>query len=436
MNDMRLFLILALLAPVAFAEDWPNWRGPSADNLSKDLRLPTNWTAKTNVAWRTPLPEGGNSTPIVWGGRVFLNQSEGKQRLLYCFDKANGKLLWKKGLLYEGKEPKHERNTFAASSPVTDGQSVFAFFGSAGLAAYDFDGKEKWKVDLGSIKHDWGIGSSPILWRDLVILNFGPGEGSRLVAFNKKTGKETWSFDIPDNSAQANATGLKDDSGWQIPGNNSDPNFVSLLYGAWSTPLIMNVKGKDQLIFQASRQLRGMDPASGKVLWFCRGASDLQYASPIPGELKGEPVVAVIGGFTGSAMLVKLGGSGDVTETHRVWHKPNTKNTIGTGVIYQNHLYWIENAGIAQCIDLATGRVVWTGRLRSTGGKAEIWSSIIRNGDKLYATNQAGDSFVFRAAPKFEVVAVNSIGEETNSTLVPSDGHFFLRTFEALWSLE
>src|SRR5215813_7670338 len=179
------------------ADNWPAWRGPQGTGIANERHLPLHWGTNENVLWHTPLPEPGNSTPVVWGRRIFLTQAVNGRRTLRCFDRADGHLLWQQGPVYSQKESTHESNPYCASSAVTDGERVIAWFGSSGLYCYDFDGDEQWHRDLGLQHHIWGWGSSPILHNDLCVLNFGPGEQTFLIAVNKQTGKTVWRVEEP-----------------------------------------------------------------------------------------------------------------------------------------------------------------------------------------------------------------------------------------------
>ena len=168
-------IVAALLISSAFtltAANWPSWRGPGHDNISPETRFPTNWSRSENVKWRAPLPETGNSSPIVWGDTVFVTQPvrDGKERTLMAFDRSTGKVRWQQGVAYDEADPRHQSNPHCSASPVTDGERVVASFASAGIVAYDFSGKQLWKADLGPQRHEWGQGSSPILHGDLVIV--------------------------------------------------------------------------------------------------------------------------------------------------------------------------------------------------------------------------------------------------------------------------
>jgi outer membrane protein assembly factor BamB len=332
-----------------------------------------------------------------------------------CFDRSSGKLLWQSGIDVTESEPSHPTNPYCSASPVTDGEYLLVSFGAAGLYGYDFDGKELWHRDLGPQKHIWGNAASPVLYRDLVILNFGPGERTFLIAVDKKTGKTIWQVDEPGG-----------DSGEKKPGQEKE-----IWVGSWTTPTIVRVDDHDELLMSFPSRVASLDPMTGKERWTCRGLNPLVYTSP----LYSDGVVVAMGGFGGSSLAVKTGGNGDVTETHRLWQVPKNKQRIGSGVISGDHIYILDDPGIAECIALRSGKVVWEQRLTGHGAKSDNWSSMVLAGDKLYAINQSGDGFVVRASPKFEVLSTNSIGETTISSIAPSDGELFIRTYKALWCI-
>src|SRR5437016_5374766 len=189
---------IVVFATSACAADWPTWRGDvEGAGVTKQKNLPLEWSDTKNIRWKVPLPDGGNSTPIVWGDRLFLTQAVTKEnrRTVMCFDQADGRLLWQSGVAWTEKEETHEANPYCAASPATDGERVIATFGSAGVSCYDFEGRERWRRDLGQQRHEWGYGSSPVIHGDLCFLYHGPGPGAHLVALDKKTGSTIWKFD-------------------------------------------------------------------------------------------------------------------------------------------------------------------------------------------------------------------------------------------------
>ena len=409
--------LVALLGGPLRAENWPQWRGPTGTGVSSEKNLPLHWSTNQNVRWKKDLPAKGNSTPVIWGERIFVTQAVEGQRSIFCFDRQDGRLRWQQGVPYAEKEVTHDTNPYNSSSPVTDGERVVAWFGSAGLYCYDLDGKELWHQDLGRQRHIWGWGSSPVLVGDLCLLNFGPGEPSFLVAMDKKTGREVWRVNAPDA-----------DSGEKKPGQEK-----AVWAGSWSTPLLARIGGQEQLILTWPRTVTALDPKSGRERWSCAGLNPLVYTSPLFDP--GKEIVVAMGGFGGMALAVKAGGEGDITASRRLWHHPKTKQRIGSGVIHDGHVYIHNDPGVAECWELETGRLVWEERLSGPGPKSDNWSSMVLADGKLYTVNQGGDGFVLRAAPKFEVLATNSLREPTISSMAISDGGIFIRTYRNLWCI-
>ncbi|MCX7420645.1 MAG: PQQ-binding-like beta-propeller repeat protein [Planctomycetia bacterium] len=408
----------SLVITVAFssstiADNWPGWRGPRGEGTCAEKGLPSTWSTTENVAWRIALPERGNSTPVVWGNRVFVTQAIEKEgrRTLMCFDRKEGKLLWQKGTEWKEKELSHDTNPYCASSAVTDGERVVAWFGSAGIFCYDNDGNELWKRDLGIQKHIWGYGASPVLHGELCYLNFGPGERSFLISLNKKTGETVWNHDEPYNKEGTDEA------------KSGNPDYT----GSWSSPLFRGVNGRNELLISFPFRVCGMDPATGKEFWTCTGTNALAYTSP----LFADGIVVGMGGYNGMSIALKAGGSGDVTKEQRLWRHPKTKQRIGSGVIHNGHIYIHNDPGIAECFELATGKLVWEERLK--GGAN--WSSVMLADGLCYTITQAGECNVFKASPKFELVATNLLGEQSNSSIVPSDGQLFIRTHQNLWCI-
>ena len=419
-----LVLSLLLGAAVSRAGNWPAWRGPAGDGICEEKNLPTQWSATENVKWRVALPEPGNSTPIVWGDRIFLTQAVGERRTLMCFQRSDGALLWQKGVTTAEKEPTHQANPYCAGSPVTDGKRVIVSFASDGLYCYDFNGQELWKrTDLGRAIHIWGTASSPVIYGDLCFLNFGPGETSYLLAVDKKTGRTVWKKDEDTGYGKAPT----DAPPIEPPKKAANPTYI----GSWTTPTIMKVEGKDQLLMSWPRRLAAYDPKTGEELWQSFGLNPLVYTSPIGAD----GVVVTMGGFSGSAFGLRAGGSGDVTSSRRLWFQPRSPQRIGSGVVHDGHIYIHNDPGTAMCLDLQTGDIVWQERLPAKAATGQNWSSVMLSEDNCYTITQGGDCFVFKASPKFELVSVNSLGERSNSSIVPSNGELFIRTYKALYCI-
>lgn len=406
----------AVLHLPANAAPWPQWRGPEGTGITTEEELPTRWSPDQNVVWKCALPEKGNSTPIVWGDRVFLTQARGQERMLWCINAKDGGLLWQTSTLASRPEQFHPTNTPCAASPVTDGERVIAYFGGAGLFAYDLAGNELWRADLGDLDHQWGYAASPVLDDKHCFVHFGPGSRHYLAAFDKRTGAKLWQVDFPKVHPEVRTDGFAGKQG-EI--------------GSWSTPLLVQAKTRPELVLSLPGKLSAFDPATGKELWFCEGLNPLLYTS----AMAGEGLVIGSGGYGGSTVAVAPGGEGDMTQK-RLWQKLRDKQRIGSGVISGGFLYILNSPGTAQCIRLETGEPVWEERLTGPTGRSESWASMVLSGDRIYVNNQAGDVFILKASPKFELLATNALNDGImNASVVPADGRLFLRTEKHLWCI-
>ncbi len=396
-------------AAVARSEDWAEFRGPHTNGVSDETNTPTTWGPTTNVKWKAELPGPGNSSPIVSEGRVFVTcaEDEGRKRSLYCFDRKDGKQLWVKTVDFDEVMPTHKTNPYCGSTPAADGQRVVVWHASAGLHCYDYSGKELWSRNLGTFRHTWGYGTSPIFFDGKIILHTGPGKREFVAAFNPETGATLWETEEPDGGAE---------------GPRTDGKYR----GSWSTTIVAKVDGQDQILCTLPTRLVAYDPKDGKIIWYCNGIrgpkGDLAYSSPMVGA----GVCVAIGGYNGPSIGVKLGGHGDVTATHRLWRQEKNPQNIGTGVFIGDYLYRANaGPGTIECLDPQTGKAVWTDR----GAGGNFWGSIVSANGNLYVTNQQGLTMVFKPNPeKFDEVARNPLGESSNSTPAVSDQQLFIRT--------
>lgn len=407
-------IVVSLTSLLSFAGDWPAFRGPDGTGVSTEKNVPLKWSKTENIKWKAKLPAPGNGSPTVSKGKVFVTVAteQGKKRSLLCFDRKTGEQLWEKHVAFDGDEPTHGTNPHGSSTPVADGERIVVWHSSAGLYCYDYDGNELWYRDLGTFRHVWGYGQSPIVFEDKVILNCGPGVRTFVIAVDRKTGETIWQTDEPGGDS-----GLESVDGKRAP-----------WIGSWSTPIVAQVDGRPQILMSFPQHVNAYDPKTGKIIWTCDGLGDLVYTSPVIGD----GVAVAMGGFHGPAIGFKLGGSGNVTETNRLWQvKARNPQRIGSGVIIGKHLF-MANAGeaIAQCLVVETGEELWRERL--PGG--DNWGSLIHVDGRLYVTNQTGSTNVFAPNPtRFELLATNELGERSNSTPAFSDGQIFLRTFQHLW---
>jgi outer membrane protein assembly factor BamB len=273
----------------------------------------------------------------------------------------------------------------------------------------------------------WGYGTSPILHGDLCILNFGPGNSETLIAVDKSTGKTRWEVATLDDATEKKLSGPENDG--NANDFNSDKPRDKRLRGSWSTPIIVEVDGHYELVATLSRRVSAYDPATGKLLWTCGGSGPLAYASP----MESNGVIVALGGYNGASLAVRAGGQGDVTETHRLWHKSKDGGWLGTGIVDNGAIYICDINGLISCIDVQTGKVLW--KERSGGGGT--WSSITQTADGLmFLLTKSGSTTVFQPSRDgFRKIAVNELDEPTNASVVVAGKDVLVRTDKALWSL-
>lgn len=423
-----LALLVGLCCPVlATADDWPAWRGPTGLGVSAEKNLPLEWDRTRNVKWKVALPAPGNSTPVVWGNRVFITQaSDLKQwppkvpanfaggssagghaiaetRSVMCFDRKTGRLLWRGDTTYKEPEITHPTNPFCSASPATDGERVIASHGSAGLVCYDIAGAEQWRYDVGKLEHLWGNASSPIIHGDLCIAWCGPGERQFLLAIDKKTGMKVW--ETPIGGGDAGIT---------------TKNFL----GSWATPFIARIDGQDQLLFPTPRRFAGYDPKTGKELWFAKGPGSYCYSSPL-----------VVGGNAiYGQTVVKLGGIGDITKDTLRYRVGGMY--IGTAAVAGDYLYVVNGVGVPSCFEWKTGKDLWKEQITGRPERvADSWGSPVHADGRVYHLDQRGNTFVFAAGPRYEHLATNRLDEHTNASIAISGGDIFIRTHKHLWCI-
>lgn len=426
----RFFAICCVVVALpCFANDrdWPQWRGPKGSGKTAAANAVTQWGPDQNVKWRIDLPEPGNSTPIVWGDQVFLTQpfSESNERGLMCLDRQTGKERWRRGVSYTEAESTHKTNPYCSASPVTDGQRVIAWFGSAGLVCWDLEGNELWRRDLGRQEHMWGYGSSPILHDDLCILNFGPGNREFLIAVDKATGETRWTVDALDDAKERSLSGPENDG--NANDFTSDKQRSERLRGSWNTPIIVEVDGHSELVVALPRRVSAFAPSTGEPLWTCGDGAPLAYAS----LMEHDGVVVALGGYRGASFAVRAGGRGDVTRTHRLWHKSEDIGWLGTGVADDDAVYVCDMGGVIHCIDVPTGEILW----KSRGEGGGTWSTVTQSGSgEMYLLTKSGTTTVFLPdREKLKPVAENQLNEPSNASVVVAGTEVLVRTDLALW---
>ncbi len=430
-----------LLAFTAAAQNWPSFRGNGAAGVADGNQLPVAWNVSqgTNIAWKTPIPGLAHSSPIVWGDRVFVTTAvssrggENFKRGLYgegdasddrsvqqwkllCLNRKTGAMMWER-LAYQGvpKEKRHIKATYANATPATDGEIVVAFFGSQGLYAYNLDGQALWRRDLGRIDagaydlpdYEWGTASSPIVYRDLVIVQCDQQKGSFLAALDRKTGKTVWRAERD-----------------ELP--------------SWGTPTIVSSKARDELVANASNFIRGYDPLTGKELWRLGGSSKITAPTPIDagglivvasGRRPEAPIFAVHTGASGNITL-----AADQTRNSAVaWSKTQRGPYMPTPLFYRGILYVLGNAGIFDAYDFQTGREIYRQRIPHQG--SGFSASPVASDGRIYLSSEDGDIFVVSSGEHFELLRTNSMEDPVMATPAISGGLLLVRTQHALYAI-
>ena len=403
-----LFVSLSFTS-FGFSNDWAQFRGPHGNATAADATLPTEWNDTKNIAWKTELPGRGASSPIVVGDRIYLTAYSGygidpddfgqKSDLrlhVLCFDRSSGKKIWDQSVAAHPDTQKCSRRVidhgYATSTPVADGETVFAFFGQTGVVAYSRDGKKLWQTRVGSQSAGFGTASSPVLLGDLVYVNASI-ESKTLFALNRKTG----------------------DIAWQRDGINR----------SWSTPCLARSKdGRTELVVNQIDVVNSYDPLTGKTIWSCKGIPD--YIVPVPVFHDG--IIYCLGGRSNRSLAIRLGGEGDVSETHKLWDKPIGAN-VTSPVFVDGKIYWSSDKGIMNCITADSCEEVYRNRLPT---KKRIYASIVRGGKHLYVTTRDQGVVVLDIADSYQVVAQNRFQQDDsllnaspaisgNSILIRSD---------------
>ena len=397
-NQVGWFGALVLTAGtcVAAEGDWLQFRGPDGLGASPAKRVPTAWSAEKNLAWKTPLPGPGGSSPVVFGERIFVTSYSGYgvpgasggdmsalQRHVICINRADGKVIWTNAVPAAlPEQPKVRDHGYASSTPAVDAERVYVFFGKSGVFAFTHEGRQLWQADVGSKVHGWGSATSPVFYKDFLIINASV-ESDSLVALNKATGKEVW-----------RATGMRE---------------------SWNTPIFLPAEGgKAELVVAIMGKVLGFDPEKGEQLWSC--ATGIGWYM-VPSSVKNGDVVYCIGGRTGGALAVRSGGRGDVTATRRLWTLPKGSN-VSSPIYHDGHLYWLhENLGIVYCVEAASGKLVYEERLENAG---QFYASPVLAGDKLYAFTRRGVGFVIAAKPAFSLIARNELSDRSSFDASPA----------------
>ena len=427
--------------PAPAKGSWPSFRGPSASGIADGANLPEAWDVKSNqnILWKTPIPGLAHSSPVVWGGRIFVTtaiSSKGNATfkpglygdgdasedrtahkwVLYAIDKRTGKIEWDR-IAFEGepRNKRHIKSTYASASPATDGRIVVAWFGSQGVFAYDVTGKPLWQVDVGRVDmgaydipaFEWGPASSPIIWNDMVIVQVDTQADSFLLALDAATGKTVWKTDRE-----------------ELP--------------SWGTPTVISTPKGDELVTNASNYIRGYDPRTGKELWKLGGSSKI--TAPTPFVADGHIVVASGRRPERPLFVLRAGSRGDLTLPKEqtssdavAWAKTGRGSYMPTPIAYQGILYVLNNDGIFDAYDLKTGAEIYRQRIEPVGSGFSA-SPVIADG-RIYLPGEDGDIVVVAAGREFKKLGAYSIGELLMATPAISDGVLYVRGMSSLFAI-
>jgi outer membrane protein assembly factor BamB len=388
-------LLISTSLPVAWAENWPCWRGPNGDGTSSETNLPTEWDANTNVFWKSPVPGIGHASPIIWGDRLFMAtaRSETRERILLCYYCRSCDLLWQKTVLKAPLENKHADNSYASGTPATDGTYVYVSFVDGEdiiIAAHDFTGKQIWIQRPGTFTSPHGYSCSPVLYEDKVIIN-GSSKGDAFIAALSRSDGRTL---------------------WKIPLDKAALSY--------STPIIREIAGRPQMIFCGNQEVASYNPNDGSCYWFVNGPSEEFCASPVYSEQAG--LVFISSSWPQRHLLaIKPDGKGDVTDTHIAWRSKNGAYYVPSPICVDDYLLTTMTNGQVHCIEAATSEILW----REDLGK-QYPSAVLGDG-LVYMPNDAGVITIIKAGPVFECIAKNTIGETMNASPAISNGRIYLR---------
>lgn len=384
------------------AKFWPRWRGPSGQGHVAAGQYTDTWNAKTSV-WNVTVPGRGNSSPIVWGDRIFLTTAygQGERLSMLAYSRADGKKLWETFVPQNGVEYVHYKNGYASATPTTDGQLVYASFGRHGLFAFDFSGRIAWRHTFGRLDNYHGPAGSPVLYKNRIFIfqdvEPAPGQSAFVGAFDKQTGKPLW------------ITPRRETVGW-------------------GTAIVINTGVRDELIVSSQYRVAAYDPDTGKELWTVRGNT----YEVIPTPVVGHGLLFASSGRAGPTIAIRPGGSGDVTNTHVAWSSPRGSPFVPSGIVVDDLLYLINDMqSILTVYDAPTGKLVYQDRLGMAMREGFSASPVHVNG-KIFFTNDDGQTFVVQAGRTFKLLHVNELGEQTLASPALVDGTWYWRTASSL----
>ena len=409
-----LFLVSILFTGVVRGEDWPCFRGPGRQGISQENGVPTQWSATSNIRWKTAIPGEGWSSPIVFGERVFVTTalSDGASLHMICLNRRSGEVVWDKEITQQRAGHKQQYNSYATPTPATDGTRVYVPACDGRILAVSMGGDVVWvNSDFDYYYSEHGLAVSPVLYEDLVIVPFDwsspppdtkigwqvPWDKAVILAVDKNTGKVRWK------------------------GSRSSSRIAHV------TPQITRVDGQDQLVSGAGNAIQGFDLKTGARLW----TVDSPGEGVVPSVVIGEGLVFTASGFGESRICaVRLGGHGNVTKTHTVWESRDDVPKMSSMLYVSSRLYLATETGVAKCFQAATGKVLWRERLGPKFSASPVWAA-----GKIYFLAENGRMTVVEDGPTFKVVTQNELGEKCCASPAISQGNLFIRTDKALYCI-
>jgi outer membrane protein assembly factor BamB len=401
----RSFALLLATSTLVSAEDWSQWRGPRLDGRSTETSFPTTWSKTENVAWRTELPGTGHASVITQGPKLFAVSAvpETQERVLFCLDRASGKILWQQTVVKSPMERLHRENSHASSTPACDGERVFCAFldgSNVVVAAYDLDGKSLWQKRPGTFSSVHGFCSTPILHKDKVIVNCDHDGDGYIVAFARTDGKQLWRIERPNKTR------------------------------SYCAPIIREAAGRTQMVLSGSKCVASYNPDDGSLWWIIDGPTDQFVASPVYDEKTG--FFYITGGFPDHHVLaIRPDGTGNVTKTHVAWHHHAARGVsyVPSPLLEGGRLLLTDDRGFATAFDAVEGGIVWEQRFGRTH------ASLVSAGGLVYFLNDDGICRVVKPSDNFKVIATNELGEPTYASPALSNGQIFLRSAKAVYCI-
>lgn len=391
---------LYLLAALILAQDWPEFRGPTAQGLSDQSGFPLTWSETKNVRWKVPIPGKGWSSPTILGDRIWFTSAteEGKSLRAICVDRDSGAILINVEVFRLNSPGRiNSKNSYASPTPVLEGDRIYLHFGAFGTACIHQSGEILWRTRLEYDNGQHGPGGSPVLYKDLLIVSCDGLSVQYVVALDKLTGKIQWK---------------KFRKGYQ----------------AYSTPLIVRLAGGDQVISTGASRAIAYEPRTGREIW------QVQYGdgfSNIPRPVYGNGLVFICTGFQQpSLMAVRVDGRGDVTQSHVVWTLNKSVPLTPSPLLIGEELYLINDSGIATCVDSRTGKEYWQARVGGNHSASPIYAD-----NRIYFLSEEGESVVIAPGRQFKILATNQLDGRTLASMAVSEGSIFVRSETHLYCL-